>query len=107
MVFLAALVIAVAHIRLMTQTRAVGLDQMRLLGAGRVSLALPFMFEGMILSAGASGLGWVAIVYGLGRVIPTPFELVVPAFRQIAVFIGACTLLGLASGYLGIRRLLR
>ncbi len=59
------------------------------------------------VTASAAALGWIIIMYGVGKVSLIPFELIIPSLRQIAFFVGACTLLGLASGYLGIRRFLR
>lgn len=107
LILLAALISTANNIRLMTQTRAVGFAQMRLLGAGKLFLAMPFLLEGLFVAGLAAALGWVAIDYGLSLVSFTQFEIVVPNFAQVTWFVLSCTMLGLVSGYVGIRKMLR
>ncbi|HOP07578.1 MAG TPA: permease-like cell division protein FtsX [candidate division Zixibacteria bacterium] len=107
LILLAALISSANNIRLMTQTRAVGFAQMRLLGAGKLFLAMPFILEGLLVAGLAAALGWCLIDYGLSRVTFTQFEIVMPDLSQIAWFVFSCTLLGLVSGYVGIRKMLR
>lgn len=102
-----ALISSVNSIRLMTQARAVGFHQMRLLGAGKLSLALPFLIEGLLIGGLSATVGWVLIHYGQQRIAFTQFEVVIPTFGEISVFCGGAAVLGMLSGYLGIRKLLR
>jgi cell division transport system permease protein len=97
----------VNSIRLMTRARAVGFHQMRLLGAGRLFLAAPFLVEGLLIGGISAGAGWLLILYGKQRVMFTQLEIVTPNFAEISMFCGVAAFLGLVSGYLGIRRLLR
>lgn len=107
LILLTALISSANNIRLMTRVRAVGLEQMRMLGAGRMFLAAPFLLESLLVSALASGVGWAVIHYSLGEVSFTRFDIVTPAPVEIGIYIGACAILGLISGYLGIRKLVR
>jgi len=106
-ILLAAWMSLVNSIRLMTRARAVGFSQMRLLGAGKLFLALPFLVEGFLIGGLSAGVGWLLIFYGKQRIAFTQFEIVVPTLQEISIFCGAAALLGIISGYLGIRRLLR
>jgi cell division transport system permease protein len=97
----------VNSIRLMTRAQAVGFHQMRLLGAGRLFLAAPFLVEGLLIGMISAGAGWLLILYGQQRVVFTQLEIVTPNLVEISVFCGVAAFLGLVSGYLGIRRFLR
>ncbi len=107
LILLAALIGSANNIRLMTQTRAVGFRQMQILGAGRFFLAAPFLLEGLVISSMAGAAGWSAILYVYSRVTFTRFELVLPTIQEMAVFVGLVSLVGIISGYLGIRRMLK
>jgi cell division transport system permease protein len=106
-ILLAAALSTINSIRLLTRLRAVGLRQMRLLGAGRLFLALPFLLEGLLIGALSAGAGWLLIFYGKQKIAFTQFEIVMPMLQDIAVFCAAAALLGTISGYLGIRSSLR
>lgn len=107
LILLTALISSANNIRLMTQVRAVGLEQMRMLGAGRLFLAAPFLLESLLVSSLAAGIGWGVIQYSLERITFTRFDIIVPPAGDVGIYIGACALLGLVSGYLGIRKLIR
>ncbi len=107
LILLAALISSLNSIRLMTRARAVGFQQMRLLGAGKLFLALPFLLEGMIIAGLSAVAGWLLIYYAYHKITFTQFELVIPTLEEIAIFCGVTALLGIISGYLGIRKLLR
>lgn len=107
LILLTALISSANNIRLMTRVRAVGLEQMRMLGAGRLFLAAPFLLESLIVSALAAAIGWGVIHYSLDEITFTRFEIVMPPFGDIGIYVGACALLGLISGYLGIRKLIK
>jgi len=95
------------NIRLMTRTRAVGFWQMRLLGAGRVFIALPFLLEGFLIGAWSAVLSWLIMLYSQDKVSFTQFELVMPTLSQVTWFCLAAGVLGVLSGLLGIRKMMR
>lgn len=107
LILLAALISSANNVRLMAQTRATGLNQMRLLGAGKFFLAAPFLLEGMLIGGLASAAGWAVIQYAHSEITFSKIELVLPTLEQQVVAVAACALLGLVSGYLGIRKTLR
>ncbi|MEE8149624.1 MAG: permease-like cell division protein FtsX [candidate division Zixibacteria bacterium] len=94
-------------IRLMTRARAVGFTQMRLLGAGRMFLAMPFLLEGFLMGCVSAALGWGAIIYFYKRIAFRQLEIVMPTFDEIVLFCLAMGALGILSGFVGIRKLLR
>ena len=102
-ILLAALLSSANNIRLMARARAVGFRQMLLLGAGRFFIAAPFILEGFFMAATAAALGWVIIYYGQQQVTFSQFEIVVPLRDHIIAFCLACGVIGMFSGYLGIR----
>jgi cell division transport system permease protein len=107
LILLTALISSANNIRLMTRARDVGLKQMRLSGAGRIFLAFPFLLEGLIIGGLAAILGWVLIFYGQLEITVTQFELVFPSREAIVLYCAGAATLGIVSGYLGIRKLLR
>lgn len=102
-----ALISSANSIRLMTRSRAVGFQQMRLLGAGRFFLSAPFLIEGFFISAMAAAVGWVAIWYGSQKIEFTRFDLVMPTIEQMIIYCAAAALVGLFSAMVGIRKLVR
>ena len=107
LILLTAIISSVNNIRLMTRARAVGFQQMRLLGAGRMFLAFPFLIEGMLISGLSAVVGWLAISYGRQQISLTQIEIVYPTFDEMAIFCGIAAVLGIVSGYMGVRRLLK
>ena len=107
LILLTAIISSVNNIRLMTRARAVGFQQMRLLGAGRMFLAFPFLIEGMLISGLSAVAGWLAINYGRQQISLTQIEIVYPTYEEMAIFCAAAAVLGIVSGYMGIRRLLK
>jgi cell division transport system permease protein len=106
-IVLTALISSINNIRLMARGRAEGLQQMRLLGAGKLFLALPVVMEGFLIGGLAALIGWLLILYGRSEITFTQFEIVLPATVEIAAFCVATGLLGVVSGYLGIRKWLK
>ncbi|MEA2031103.1 MAG: permease-like cell division protein FtsX [candidate division Zixibacteria bacterium] len=106
-ILLTAIISSVNNIRLITRTRAVGFQQKRMLGAGRLFLAFPFLIEGMLISGLSAAAGWLAIKYGSNQISLTQIEIVYPATKDIVIFCAAAMVLGIISSYLGIRKLLR
>ena len=62
----------------MTRARTVGFQQMRLLGAGKIFLAFPFLMEGFFISGLAALIGWAAIFYARQQISLTQLSIVYP-----------------------------
>ena len=107
LILLTALISLINNIRLMTRARAVGFQQMRLLGAGKMFLAFPFLLEGLFISGLAALIGWAAIFYGIQQISLIQFNIVYPKLEEIIIYCAVAAMLGTISGYLGIRRLLK
>lgn len=107
LILLTALISSTNNIRLMTRTRTDGFRQMRLLGVSKLFLALPFLLEGMIISGLAAVLGWGVIFYIRQRITLAKIEIIYPDQDQIFIFCAITALLGMISGYVGIRKMLR
>ena len=107
LVLLTVLVSSANNMRLTAKTRAVGFYQMRLLGAGKLLLAMPFIIEGVVLGAMSAGIGWAMIFYWKDKIQFSAVEIIFPSIEEIGFYCLAAGLLGLISGYVGIRRLLR
>jgi cell division transport system permease protein len=106
-IVLTALISSANSIRLMTRARAVGFRQLRLLGAGRLFIAFPFLLEGILMAGLAAAAGWAAIVYGRTQVAFTRFDIVMPTENEIIAFCLGCAVLGCLSVHLGLRKQLR
>ena len=102
-IFLTALISSANSIRLMTRARAVGFRQLLLLGTGRLFIALPFLVEGFLMAVLAAAIGWGIVYYGNQQVSFSQVEIVIPVRDQIIAFCLGCGLIGLVSGYLGVR----
>jgi len=107
LILLTALFNSANNIRLMARARAVGFYQMRLIGAGKLFLALPFMLEGFLMSGISAAAGWGLLYYWKGKIEFTWLEIIFPAADDIIMFCLATAVLGVISGYFGIRRLLK
>ncbi|MBD3402236.1 hypothetical protein GF420_05025 [candidate division GN15 bacterium] len=111
--FLGAIILATAvisssnNIRLMTKARAIGFRQMRLLGAGKLFVGLPFIIEGFLIAALSALLSWAIVWYGHSRVVFTQFSVVLPTGDDILLFCLAAGAVGCISGFLGIRKALQ
>jgi cell division transport system permease protein len=107
LILLTALISSTNNIRLMSRARAVGFEQMSLLGAGRMFLILPYLVEGFILSFLSAAAGWGIIYNFRNKVDFTSFELIYPSTNDILMYCAAIGLMGVVSGYFGVRKLLR
>ncbi len=107
LILLTVLVSSANNMRLTAKTRASGFYQMRLLGAGKLLLAMPFIIEGVLLGALSAGIGWGMIYYWKDKIQFANFEIIFPTLEEIGFYCLAAGLLGLISGYVGIRRQLR
>ena len=106
-ILITALLASANNIRLMTRTRAVGLTQMRLLGAGRLVLSIPFVLEGLLISLFASAAGWLVVLFGARKITFSELTLVLPQTEYIVSFCIAAALVGAASAYLGVGKMMR
>lgn len=107
LILLTVLISSANNMRLTAKTRAVGFYQMRLLGAGKMLLAMPFIIEGILLGAISAGLGWGMIFYWKDKIEFTKFTLKFPTLEEIIIYCLLAGILGLISGYIGIRRPLK
>jgi cell division transport system permease protein len=107
LILITTVVTSANNIRLMTRARAVGFWQMRLLGAGKIFVALPFIMEGFLIGSLSAVIGWGVILYGENDINFTQFKLVLPTINDIGLYCLAAGVLGVLSGYIGIRKLLR
>lgn len=107
LILLTVLFSSANNMRLTARARAVGFQQMRLLGGGKLFLAFPFLIEGFLIGGLSAGAGWLIISYWKDRIDFTKIVVVFPTAEEILVFCSLAALLGVISGYLGIRRLLK
>ena len=107
LILFTTLVSSANNIRLMTRTRATGFWQMRLLGAGRAFIALPFLLEGFLISSLSAVLSWLVILYSQSKISFTQFELVMPSLAQVSLFCLAAGVLGVLSGLMGMRKMMK
>lgn len=107
LILLTVLLSSANNMRLTAKTRAVGFNQMRLLGAGKLFLAMPFIIEGIFIGALSAGIGWGIIYYWKDKIEFQQFSIVFPTLEEILIYCALAGLLGLFSGYFGIRRLLK
>ena len=107
LILLTALISSTNNIRWMTRARAAGFQQMRLLGAGNLFVAFPFLVEGFLMGGISAAAGWALIYFGRQRIAFSQFEIIVPTTNEIVIFCVATALLGVISGYFGVRKLLK
>jgi cell division transport system permease protein len=106
-ILLTALITTINSIRLSSRARARGFEQMKLLGAGRIFLAAPFVIEGFLLGGLSALCGWGIIWYAQGYVSFTQLALVLPPTEYIIGYCLLMALVGIVSGYMGIRKPMR
>ncbi|NOY88555.1 MAG: hypothetical protein GXO93_04070 [FCB group bacterium] len=107
LIILTVLISSTNNMRLTARARAIGFQQMRLSGAGKLFLSFPFLIEGFLVGALSAGLGWLIIFYLRQKVVFTKIIIVFPPANDIIIFCILVAVLGSVSGYLGIRRLLK
>lgn len=107
LILLTVLFSSTSSMSLTTRARASGFEQMRLLGAGKMFLAFPFLIEGIIIGCFSAAAGWGIILYLKGRIDFSQVEIIFPSYLDITYFCLLAGLLGLISGYLGIRKMLK
>lgn len=103
LIILTVLLSSTNSIRLMARSRAVGFRQMLLLGTGRMFIALPFLAEGFLIAGLSAVVGWAGILYSVEQMAFTGFDIVLPTIEEIGLYCLGCAMLGLLSGWLGIR----
>ena len=103
-----AVILNLLHsIRLSARSRGQELLQHRLLGAGRIFLSFPYIFEGIFYSAVSAAAGWAIIFYAINRLSFQGFDIVFPQPVELAYFGLAAVIIGFLGGYAGIRRSLK
>lgn len=107
LIVMAALISSANSLRLMSRARATGLQQIRLLGGGKLFVAAPFLLEGGFISLAAAACGWLVIPLFTGSLHASQFTIVLPPLTHILVFCGGAGVLGAASAYFGIRKVIR
>ena len=70
-------------------------------------IAVPFLIEGFAMAGLAAALGWLIVFYGQQEITFTHLEIVIPSSNDIVAFCVGCGVIGLISGYLGIRKQLK
>lgn len=106
LILLATVISSANNIRLMSRARVKGLTQMQLLGAGRWLISAPYVLEGGLAGAIASGIAWGAVFYGRSQLKIFEVNISMPPTQDILIFCGLTTLLGIVSGYFGVSKLL-
>lgn len=100
-----AVILNLLHsIRLSAKTREEELMQLRLLGARRSFLSVPYVLEGIFYALLASVAGWLIILYTGSRLTFTNFEVLYPSRLEIVYFCLTVAVVGMVGGYIGIRR---
>lgn len=103
-----AVILNLLHsIRLSARSRGQELLQHRLLGAGRIFLSFPYIFEGVFYSAVSAAAGWAIILYAGSRLSFQGFDIVFPQPVDLAYFGLGAVIIGFLGGYAGIRRSLK
>lgn len=106
LILLATVISSANNIRLMSRARVKGLTQLQLLGAGRWLISAPYVLEGGLAGAIASGIAWGAVFYGRSQLSIFEINVSMPPTPDILIFCGLTTLLGIVSGYFGVSKLL-
>jgi cell division transport system permease protein len=106
LILLATVISSANNIRLMSRARVKGLTQLQLLGAGRWLISAPYVLEGGLAGAIASGIAWGAVFYGRSQLRIFEVSISMPPTQDILIFCGLTTLLGIVSGYFGVSKLL-
>jgi cell division transport system permease protein len=107
LILLTALISSANNIRLMTRSRARGLRQMMLMGAGRLFVGLPFLIEGLVIAGLAAVASWAIVIYGQQQIQFTQLTIVLPTYDYIGAYCVTAAVVGGISGYLGIRMSLK
>lgn len=107
LIAVAALLNLANNIRLMSRTSAVGIRQARLMGAGKLFLSSPYIFEGFLIGGVAAVMGWIALFYFQQSVRIAELQPVFPVVKDIIWFCLLSAVIGGVSGLLGVRSLLK
>ncbi len=105
-ILLAAMLNLVYSVRLAIRTGEYGIRQLALMGAGRLFLAFPFIFDAVIFVLLAVASSWVVFNYVATLYAFQTIEVILPSLLNIIYFCLGAGLVGLAGGYIGSRRLL-
>jgi cell division transport system permease protein len=103
-IFLAVILNLLYSVRLSVKTYAEELFQYRLLGAGRIFLAMPYILEGIFYALTASICGWLIVYNITGSLTFRNFEVLLPSQPDIVLYCLAVFVVGMVGGYIGVRR---
>ncbi len=103
-IFLAVALNMVHTIRLSVRVHELEIQQLRLLGAGRMFLLAPYVLEGIFYTFLASAAGWAMIFYAGARISFQHFDLIMPGRIEVAYFCLIAAVIGMLGGYIGARR---
>ena len=78
--------------------------QHSLLGAGKVFLSIPYIFEGIFYALVAAVFGWILLIYASGYLTFKNVEIIFPTHLEIIYFCIVSCIIGMIGGYTGIRR---
>ncbi len=99
----ATLVTSTSSLSLVAQSRAVGIRQMRLLGASRFLIATPMMLQGGLVALIAVLLSWWLVSYGVMRLEITEYVVKFPLRNDQIIGAAMVVFIGALSGLLGLR----
>jgi cell division transport system permease protein len=104
MIFTAVLLNLIHAMRLSIKVHDVELGQLRLMGAGRWFLAVPYIIEGMVNILLAAVIGWLIVIYAAQNFTFQDITLIFPSIEAVVYFFAAVIAVGLTGGYVGSRR---
>ncbi|MFH2037537.1 MAG: FtsX-like permease family protein, partial [Candidatus Zixiibacteriota bacterium] len=100
-----AIILNLLHaIRLSARGRQEEIYQLRLLGAGKWFLSIPFIAEGFIYTLISSVLSWVIVIYANGKLSFRNIIIVLPQQTELIYFCIIAMVIGIIAGIIGIRR---
>jgi cell division transport system permease protein len=91
-------------LRLSVRSRHEEIYQLRLLGAGKMFLSIPYIFEGLFYGLVASAAGWLVVNYANQKFDFKDVDIIFPAVNEMLYFVAAAALIGMISGFISIRR---
>jgi cell division transport system permease protein len=103
-IFLTAVLNLLYSVRLSVKNYDEELRQYRLIGAGKMFLSMPFVFEGIFYSLIAFVVGWLIIFYAVNNFTISNFEIILPPQADIIRASLVALVIGIVGGFIGVRR---
>lgn len=105
LVILVTSALNVVHaVRLTVRVRQEELRQLKFLGAGTSIVAQPFILEGLFYTLLAAVISWVIALYLQGNIQIGGVIILRPQLNEIIISCLIAVLMGMAGGYLGVKR---